>query len=276
MRKERFAFIDKIHVSMWKDHVKEEERQKADQHCDGGSLSTEEKIKFLIVCSLAYFALCYLFYHSIVLSLLGACFAGPSLHFYRDYREEKRKREMLLQFRDVLYSLSSSFSAGRQMPEALREAEEHLKMIYQPNTAMVKELNHMATGILESRGREADLLRDFAQRSQLDDIRSFVDLYLTCRKTGGDLVRIVGKASALILEKISIEQEIYLMTAQKRLEIKILTSIPIVMLLFLHLVSPDYLHVLYVGISGRLLMTLALGGISGAYLWSMKLINIQV
>lgn len=268
-----FTFIDKLQKER---PAEKKERGKLLFSDSADALSAEEKMKFLILCGMAYLAIAYLFYHSWLLALLGGSLAWPSLRFYRSYREEKRKREMLIQFRDVLYSFSSSFSAGRQMPEALREAEAHLRMIYRPDAVMIKELNHTATGILESRAMEADLLNAFAQRSQLEDIDNFIDIYLTCRKTGGDLVNMVAKASEIILEKISIEQEIYLLTAQKRLEVKILTSIPIVMILFLHLASPDYLSVLYTGISGRLLMTLALGGIGGSYLWSMKLIDIRV
>jgi hypothetical protein len=38
----------------------------------------------------------------------------------------------------------------------------------------------------------------------------------------------------------------------------------------------DYLSAMYEGAKGRILMTMALGGIAAAYFWSMKLTKIEV
>ena len=162
------------------------------------------------------------------------------------------------------------------MAEALYEAKENMRIIYTDNSVIVVELSHMVKRIFDSRESEEEILKDFARRSSLEDIVSFVDIYFTCRITGEDLVRVVSKASEILIDKMTIDKEIQTITAQKRYEAKILTAIPIVVIIFLQIASPDYLALMYEGIKGRLLMTLALFGIGLSYYWSMKLTKIEV
>lgn len=238
--------------------------------------SPGERLKFLLPCGLGLMVAAYLFYHSFFLSLLVSFLALPGLNPYRSYLAEKRRREMKEQFRDVLYSISASFSAGRQMPEALYEAGQNMKLIYGEDSLIASELSHMVKRLSEYRESEDEILRDFASRTGIEDISDFVDIYLTCRETGGDLIRVLAKASEIIMDKIAIEKEIRVITAQKRFEAKILTAIPFIIVLFLQLASPDYLSAMYEEIEGRILMTAALCGIGFAYLWSMKLTEIKV
>lgn len=239
-------------------------------------LNRNEKIRYLILCGLGLMTIAYLFYHSIILSLLFSCLAYPGLSRYRSYLSEKRRKQIKEQFRDVLYSISASVSTGRQMPEALLEAEQSMKLIYNEDSLIVLELNNMVKRLNEYRESEEEILKDFALRTGIEDISDFVDIYLTCRETGGDFIRVLTKASEIIMDKITIEKEIRTITAQKQFEAKILTAIPLIILLFLQLVSPDYLAAMYDGIKGRILMTLALSCLGFAYFWSMKLAKIEV
>ena len=239
-------------------------------------LNFNEKIRYLILSGLGLMAIAYLFYHSIILSMLFSCLAYPGLSRYRSYLSEKRRKQIKEQFRDLLYSISASVSTGRQMPEALLEAEQSMKLIYKEDSLIVLELNNMVKRLNEYRESEEEILKDFALRTGIEDISDFVDIYLTCRETGGDFILVLSKASEIIMDKITIEKEIRTITAQKQFEAKILTAIPLIILCFLQLVSPDYLSAMYDGIKGRILMTLALSSLGFAYFWSMKLTKIEV
>ena len=239
-------------------------------------LSRNERIRFLFLCSLGLMAIAYLFYHNLILSLIFSCLAYPGLLPYRSHLADKRRKELLEQFRDVLYSISASVAAGRQMTEALFEAEQNMRLIYKDDSLIVLELANMVKKLNEYRESEEEILKDFAFRTSIEDISDFVDIYLTCRETGGDFIKVLTKASEIIMDKITIEKEIQTITVQKRFEAKILTAIPFIIILFLQLVSPDYLSAMYEGIKGRILMTTALLGIGFAYFWSMKLTKIEV
>jgi tight adherence protein B len=239
-------------------------------------LSQSEKMMFLFYCGLSLMLISYLFYHSLVLSAIVSCLACPGLKPYRAYQAEKRRKKLKEQFRDLLYSISASVNAGRQMPEALQEAEQSMILIYGGESLIVLELKEMVKRLKEYRESEEEILKDFAFRTCIEDISDFVDIYLTCRETGGDLIKVLTKASEMIMDKIAIEKEIRTITVQKQFEAKILTAIPFLILFFLQLIAPDYLSAMYEGFKGRILMTIALAGIGAAYFWSMKLTRIEV
>ena len=77
-------------------------------------------------------------------------------------------------------------------------------------------------------------------------------------------------------DKITIEREIKTLTAQKRFEGKIISLMPIIIILFLNIVSPAYVAGLYTTLTGRIVMTAALVGIVYAYQMIAKLTRIEV
>ncbi|MCI2061378.1 MAG: type II secretion system F family protein [Eubacteriaceae bacterium] len=239
-------------------------------------LSGSEKKRFYAVSYAAVFAVCMLFYHSLILSAV----CGLSVYFFRDiyadHLAEKRRTELALQFRDLLYSLSASVAAGRQMGEALIEANENLGAIYDSDTPMMNELRYFARSIRENHESEEELLIDFAIRSKVEDIKNFVDVYLACRTTGADLETVIGNSTEILMDKIDIEKEIRALTAQKQFEGKIITVMPVAVVVLLNILSPDYLLVMYSTLTGRLLMTLSLAGIAVSYIMTQKLMRIEV
>jgi tight adherence protein B len=189
---------------------------------------------------------------------------------------EKRRNLLLTQFRDFLYSLSASFATGRQMRDGLLEARENLRLTYDESSPMIKEISDMLIKIDESRSAEEEVLRDFANRSRLNDVRSFFETYFICRTTGGDMNNVISKTSSMLIEKIGIEKEIKTLTSQKSFEGKIISAMPVVVIMFLNLVSPAYIYVLYTTILGKIIMTIALVGIVYAYSITRKLTKIDV
>lgn len=246
------------------------------QSYDVYELSTNEKIKYFLIAGSGLMFISFLFYHSVLLSLLFSLISYPCISIYRSYLKDKRKKELSEQFRDALYSISASISAGRQISEALREACENMKILYQEEAILVKEFSFMVNRIFESRESEEVILKDFARRSNMDDIIIFVDTFIICRATGGDLIKVVAKASEIMIDKMTIEKEISTVTAQKRFEAKILAAMPILVLLFLQIASPDYMQVMYDTLIGKVLMTLSLVAILTAYFWSIKLTSIDI
>ncbi|MEA4922808.1 MAG: type II secretion system F family protein [Eubacteriaceae bacterium] len=239
-------------------------------------LSKTQKSRFLI-CSYAGIAmLCLLFYHSLFLSAICGFLCFFLLGIFRDHMAEKRRAMLLIQFKDLLYSLSASTAAGRQMAEALAEGLDSLRSIYDDDTPMIRELKYIVKASGENRGSEEELLKDLAARSGCEDIRNFVDVYTACRETGGNMESVIGNAAEVLTDKMTIEREIKTLTAQKQFEGNIITAMPVLVVLFLNVFSPDYLEAMYITVGGRLVMTLALAGMAGAYMMILKLTKIEV
>lgn len=229
--------------------------------------SEKEKMIFYIGGYFGIASVVYLFYHSVVLSLLSGVLIKFAVPYFRKRLAEKRMNKLNLQFKDLLYSLSASVASGRQMEEAIIEAEENLASMYKEEELIMRELRHMRISILENKESDKLLLKDFAFRSKSEDISNFVQVYVTCRDMGGNLEKIIGHTTEILTDKINIEREIKAVTSQKKMEGRIISSMPLIMLLFLNVFSQSYIEPLYCTLAGRIIMTGALAAmVYGVYL----------
>ena len=242
---------------------------------DGCFLTGKERLRYYLICGSVLSGVGYLFYHSLILSLIFLLLSVPGERHFKTWLAEKRKGELSAQFRDLLYSLSASFSTSKQMREALKESLPGLSLLYGENAVICREVEYMVRRMEESRDTEEELLLSFADRSGDPDIESFVEVYLICRRSGGNLIRVVSKTVEVLIDKLDICREIRKLTAQKRYESFVITAIPLLMLFLLQFVSPDFLAVLYETVAGRCLMTAALLAIAASGYWSVLLTKIE-
>ena len=224
-------------------------------------LNSREKWSFLIIGYSAIFAAVYLFFRSpLVSALFGGCIYFLLPH-YSSRLAKSRRNKLKDQFRDLLLVMSASIESGRHMEEAIIESGERMSAMYEDDSPIMQELALMKKSIVENNDSDVALLSDFAARSDCEDIRNFVDVYLTCRNTGGDVGSIISHTTRIMSEKMEISAQIAVLTAQKKLEGRIISSMPLAMLLVMNLLSPAYIDVLYTTFAGRVVMCICLLGI---------------
>lgn len=69
----------------------------------------------------AGFLICMVFFRNLPVSvLIGAAIAIPVCRKYQEYLKKKRQKNLLLQFKDMMEALTSSYSTGKNTPEAFR------------------------------------------------------------------------------------------------------------------------------------------------------------
>ncbi|MDR0876284.1 MAG: hypothetical protein LBN12_08760 [Clostridiales Family XIII bacterium] len=235
-----------------------------------------ERAKYFALCAAGLAFVGYLFFNSLIAAAaLGLC-SIPLERYWRKSRMAARRRLLASQFKDMLFSLSASFQSGRHMREALLEAQAGMRLAYPSEAPINIELDRMVRGIESGGEREKDVLFEFARRSGLDDALNFADVYFTCLTTGGDVVKVTAHAAESIMDKMAILREIEMLTAQKKYEAKMLTALPILILLYLKFSSPDYLTPLYTTAAGLLIMGAALAALVGSFFWGEKIMEIEV
>jgi tight adherence protein B len=181
-----------------------------------------------------------------------------------------------LQFRDALYSLASSVSAGKSVESAFKDTAQELYFLYPDiDSYIVKEFMIIVTRI-EMNVTVEEALRDFAERSGLDDIRSFVDVFAVGNRSGGNMVEIIINTSNVIGEKLRIKEEINTMLAQRKFEQKVLNIMPVLLILLLTWSTGDYMTPVFETIFGRMVMTVAVFLLAAAYFISKRITNIEV
>lgn len=192
------------------------------------------------------------------------------------YLAEKKRTVLRNQFRDVLYSFSSSFSAGLHIEEAMENAWNHIVDLYGRNSYMAVELFDMTKKIKTAGKCEEELWQEFALRSGLEDIRDFASVFQATRASGGNLVAAVDRAASIIVDKINIENEMKALFAQKKTEGRIVGVMPILMLIFLRMSTPGYLAIMYTSIQGRVMMTLAGLGIGYSIFLTERITRVEI
>lgn len=238
-------------------------------------LSIVQRMVCLGIGGALFFGIGYLFYHQIIISILfmaGAFLIPP---YWRNYMLNRRRAALNLHFKQALFSLSSSLSAGRSVENAFREAIQDLRML-DPDAQndLIKEFSIICARMEYGEPIE-DALQDFSRRANMEDITNFADVFTVCKRTGGDLVEIVRRTSTIIGEKLDVQQEIAVLIAQKKFESKAIMAAPILMILFMNVTSPDYMLPIYNGV-GYIITTFCLAGLLGCMIWINKIMNIDL
>ena len=83
---------------------------------------------------------------------------------------EKRRKALLLQFKDLLEALTSSYSTGKNMLDVFTDALEDMEQIYGEEADIVHEVSIIVGGMANNINVE-DLLMNFAARSGQENYR---------------------------------------------------------------------------------------------------------
>jgi tight adherence protein B len=105
------------------------------------------------------------------------------------------------------------------------------------------------------------------------DLRVLVTAIMVQKDTGGNLVEILDRTVFVIRERLRIQGEIRVETAQGRLTGWILTALPVVMMVLLNLVNPGYSSILFHDELGRKLIYISLGMLAVGGLAIRKIVN---
>ncbi|MDR1059997.1 MAG: pilus assembly protein TadB [Clostridiales bacterium] len=222
------------------------------------------------------FGAMFVFYRSFIASALLAPLGLLYLPRRRKAQIARRREQLKQQFRDMLYSLSSSLMAGKTMESALREARGDLEIMYpDPETLLLREIDAMLRKASMNESIES-ALADLADRSGIEDIESFCSVISICRKTGGNLVEIVKNTTNILGDKLEIKNEIDILLAQRKFEKKVLNAMPIVLILVLSAAAGEYIEPVFTTMIGRAVMSAAIALILLSWAVSAKIMDINV
>ena len=217
----------------------------------------------------------YLFYKDINIILLFS----PLLYFYLKYQKKKlieeRKWQLALQFREGILSLSAALNAGYSIENAFVEALKDMHFIYEEEAYIIKEFSYIVYQIQMNQTVE-NALEDFAYRSHIEEIYNFSQLFITVKRTGGDIVKIISRTGKALSDKIEIEREIKTLLTAKKFESKIMFVIPLGIILYMWICSPGFLDSMYHNILGNIIMTIMIVVYTIAYFWAEKIMDIKM
>lgn len=217
----------------------------------------------------------YLFYKNIWVILFMIPVPIFYLRWCRNRLIRERKKALNYQFKDALTSLSVAVGAGYSVESAVKSCVRDLERLYAKGTDILEEFRYIENQLHLSVPLE-ELFLDLGERSHVEDIENFASVFCTAKRTGGDMNKVIQKVARMLGDKIDVKQEIETTLAAKKSEQTIMSLMPVGIILYLQLTSPDFLSVLYGNAFGTVAMTVCLGIYMTAYWLGRKIVDIEV
>ena len=193
----------------------------------------------------------------------------------RDALIRKRKALLTRQFLAAGTLLGDYLKSGYSVENAVIRSTGELQEVWGEDADIVREWKEMAAGMRLNRPVE-EVFSAFAERSGIEQIRDFSEIFHMVKRGGGQLGITVSAVTALLTEQFRVEDQIRTMIAAKRYEQKIMDLMPAAILLYIRISSPDLLTVLYTTIAGRIIMTVCLLLYGAAVWWAERIIDIRM
>lgn len=150
-----------------------------------------------------------------------------------------QKKKINSQFRDMLEALTTSLDAGKNVVDSFTAIYGDLKIQYDEDAYILKELEVILSGMQNNIDIE-DLLLDFGVRSGNDDIYSFANVFKICYRKGGNIKDTIRNTHDILNDKMEISEEIETIVTGNKTEQKIMIAMPIALIAMIKMMSPDF------------------------------------
>ena len=221
---------------------------------------------------LVIFVATYLTYKSLIISLIALLGVVPSFKLTKKALKKKRNRQLLIEFKEFLYSLVLCLSSGYSIENSIPHILKDLVMIYPDGSYFIEELK-----LIQKRIACGDSFNNafiqFADRVNLPAIDLFVASIELSASQGGNLIEVLKNNSKTIIDQLDITNEIQVLIAEKQMEINFLSVFPFGIIMVLNQTSGDFMNVLYTTWIGRIGMTFSMCLIAVGILLSNKMVG---
>lgn len=150
-----------------------------------------------------------------------------------------QKRELGRQFRDMLDALNTSIGAGKNVNDAFMDILEDLKVQYDEDAFIIKEVQVIIAGIQNNVAVE-DVLDDFGIRSDNEDIRSFASVFRISYQKGGNMKDIITNTHSVLTDKMEIREDIETLLTSNKMEQNIMAVMPVGIVGMIKMMSPEF------------------------------------
>ncbi|HUI84779.1 MAG TPA: type II secretion system F family protein [Candidatus Binatia bacterium] len=185
------------------------------------------------------------------------------------YQRSRRLREFNRHLADSIDLMSRALRAGHSLTAAIEiVGDESPEPVRSEFRSVYQQQNFGLPA------REA--LVQLAQRIPLPELNFVVTAILLQKETGGNLVEVLDRTTAVIRERLRIQGEVRIYTAQGRMTGWILSVLPIAMFFLLSLANRGYTRVLVEDPTGRKLVYTGVGLMLLGGLAIRKIVNVKI
>jgi len=206
---------------------------------------------------------------SILPTLLGLALGLILPFMYLSLKESRRKAAFAAVLPETLQLLSGSLAAGYSLPQAVDT------VVRESSGPMAVELNK---AIVEARLGVPieDALDTVARRMDSVDFEWVVMAIRIQREVGGNLAEVLNNVAATMRERERLRRQVDVLSAEGRLSAVILGALPLLFVVYLILVRPEYIGVLVTNPLGIAMIVVGVILLIAGGFWLRKVVTVEV
>jgi tight adherence protein B len=198
---------------------------------------------------------------AIVLGILGLTLPVLFLLSRRRYH----RRTLTRQLPEAFAMISRAVRSGQTVPSALQIIADDFDPPVSIEFALCYEQQNLGLS------RES-ALRQLAERSGVMELQIFVVALLVQARSGGDIVELLDNLSSIIRKRLSLRDRIRALSGEGRMQAIVLTLLPIVALIAIMCLAPEYASALMA--KPWLLVATGMAQLAGA-LWIRQIVSVE-
>lgn len=187
---------------------------------------------------------------------------------------QKRMRQMRIELKEFLNALIAALQTGRSMENAFAEALKDTARFLERDTVFILEMRRICAGVEVGEPLEK-MLAEFSGRSHMEELEYFSQVFSIGKRSGGNMIAIMKNTIRMLQERMDAEEEIATTIAEKQFEFRVMTVVPLAIIIYLRAGAGSLLNCLYGNLTGILVMTVCLMIYGGCYLYGKRLLEFK-
>ncbi len=188
-----------------------------------------------------------------LLALLFGIATGIGLpHVVIGFLIRRRTKKFLSRFPEAIDMIVRGLKSGLPVSESIRSVGEEFDGTVGEEFRLVSDRVKLGQPI-------DDALNESSARIDLSDFKFFVIALSVQRETGGNLSEALENLSDILRRRRQMQLKIKALSSEAKASAIIIGSLPFIMFLLLHIVSGDYVQILFTDPRGMILVGIGLG-----------------
>jgi tight adherence protein B len=190
-------------------------------------------------------------------AILFPVFFGINVVCRKMAEKEAFNKKFREEYKEFLNGIAALLSGGLSIEQAFLEEERELKLQYGDDSYMLNAIHKINAEVCLNRPIEESFM-DFSHAIDLNEVSEFAEIFIYAKRMGGDYIRNIRHTADKIGENIELQMDIDIITAEKRLEMKVMSIMPVFIIVYIRLTASGFIAPMYESIGGRIVMTLCL------------------
>ena len=184
----------------------------------------------------------------ILLTIYFGCLFGYLPWMFMQNKKFKVRMKLKKEFFYVLKNISSQLAIGKMFNSIIDDLLRNFKM----SDIMYDEFTNVKSDIYVGQQLSTAFYHMY-ERVGLKDVKQFADSLLTFEKVGGNVNRVIQAQTELIEQMKEVEDLMLIYENKLNGTLKVVTAIPIALLLGIKILSPTFFGTFFVDITGQLI-----------------------